>query len=319
MRTEIQKPEKHARYWGLPAICGGEVYEMVLCPTTGDSTMDPENLGRYFSPQTSKDNPEANQKHPYQLVIPLQSGGTCAAHCKFCTYGCRKPATVYASPQVIVSLLQAGVNFARNEGAIEKIEQLKFSLLKGGEISLHPRFEAVLEAIYRAFPTVQVKISSIGSSNLKFLERIIAYRRRLPEHQVTLQISVNATDENQRSWLVNKEGSRTIKLYSLGELADYARQWKASSTGRRVSLTFTLMDMTVCDASTLIKIFSLEDVVFRLRRMHPETDTNYHLCSISGKDYADLYWPLIKAGFKVILGNPTFDEIEHILTQGWVA
>jgi len=276
--------------------------------------MDPANLTSYFEPKSRNQNPEQNKDHPYQIVIPLQPGGACAANCVFCNYG-RKRQTPYATPETIVTLLRTGLRIALDEKLVEIPEQVKFSLLKGGEISLHPKFEAVLEAIYQGFPTVQVKISSIGAKNKDFLKRIIRYRRENPAHKLTLQISVNSTDEEQRVRLVNRKDSGAIQLYTLEDLSGYAPLWKEVSGGRCLSLTFTLMHDTVCDPEVLKVSFFSDEVVFRMRRMHPATGSN--LVTIKRQDYETIYKHLANVGFIVIIGNPCYDELEHYLIQGW--
>ncbi len=47
--------KKKGRYWGLFARDGKDRYEMVLCPTSGDSVKNPKNLEKYFDPRTEQD------------------------------------------------------------------------------------------------------------------------------------------------------------------------------------------------------------------------------------------------------------------------
>lgn len=315
METKIKNVKNYGPYWGYRIVCDAKEFELVICPTHDNSVTALENLDKYYAPQLRKENPPPHPEHPYQIVIPLQPGGTCFGHCKFCNYSRQKPPLPYASPEAIVALLKTGIKIALENKIVKAEKELKFSLLKGGEISLHPNFEKVLTAIYQEFPDVQVKMSSIGSKNLNFLPRIIEYRRQHPNHKTTLQISVNSTDEEQRHKLVNKLNSKAIKLYTLHKLSFYAKKWIAVSFGRRLSLTFTLMDETICNPEILIRIFSPKDVVIRLRRMNPKT--GHSLFTISKEDYKKISSVLVKTGFTVINGNPTYDEIEHYLVQGW--
>lgn len=308
---------RYHNFFGFRVSCNGGEYEIVICPTNGISVMDPANLCRLYQPERREDNPEPNSQHPWQIVVPLQPFGTCCCHCRFCGYSRNKPVWLYATPEVELAILTYARDYAMAEGLVSNPAQVKFSLLKGGEISLHAGFENVLDAIYQTFPENWLKVSSIGSNNLNFFERLILYQSRHPQQRICLQLSVNSTDQDQRLWLVNKEDGNGIRLYDLAEIAAFAKKWKQLSFGHRcVTLTFTLMDSTARDPQALIKAFpDKESVVFRLRKMHNESGDDLQPISYHG--YEKLYLALKTAGYRVILGNPTYDEVEHHLKPGW--
>jgi len=291
----------------------GESYEIVICPTSNNSVMQPQNLLKYYAPKTIDDNPPQNPEHPWQIVVPIQSDGSCAANCSFCRYGQQTP-TPYTSPKDIVGLLTIGMNIALDRGLVEDKDKLKLSLLKGGDVSLHPNFENVVRAIANSFPNNFLKLSSVASSQLGFFgnmtQLIIELRNKSPNFSIALQISANSTNEVQRLETVNG-GSNSIRLYTLEEIQTFASFWR-KTTDRRLTITFTLHEGTIFDPNTIMEKFNPADVVIKMRRIHPFTGMG--LNQFSQKKYFRAYLTLVENGFNVIAGNPSYSELRHKLS-----
>lgn len=276
--------------------------------------MDPRNLDRFFSPETTVQDPPRNPNHPYQVVIPIQSEGSCVARCVFCNYGRQDPKP-YISPEDAIDLLSTGVDISISSGLVGHPEQLKLSLLKGGDISFYREFKSLLYAIAESYPRNLLKISTIASSKFDFFDHLSEMARRLREenegYRLSLQISANSTDESQRTRIVNGGQLGPIRLYNMGEINEFSGRW-VGITGRLPTITFTLFKDTIFDPYTIESVLDPNSVVLKMRRMHPETGMG--LETISLERYSEAYHELTERGFKVIIGNPSSSELNHRLT-----
>ncbi len=305
--TRILSVDECSTYLECLVEADGQRFEVVVCPTSDSSVMNADGVNRFYAPQSVEENPPQNPNHPYQVVVPVQPEGSCVAKCTFCPYG-SVDSRPYASAETIIDLLTAGRDIALQHGVVNSESSLKFSLLKGGDISFNRNIGNVIAAIASRFPSNTLKLSSIGARNTGFLERLLDARASLGDYQISLQLSVNSTDEAQRHEIVNGGQSGNIHLYNLADINQFASSWR-QYLGRRVTTTFTLQDHSIFDVAEIRNHLSPDNAVIKLRRLHPSTGR-----PIGEERYRKIHQTLTEAGYTVIVGNPTYSELAHKLT-----
>jgi len=129
-----------------------------------------------------------------------------------------------------------------------------------------------------------------------------------------LQLSINSTDEEQRSKLF-----RGCSL-SLEEISEIARELPMPK-GRKYTLNFPVTDTTILDPKELSRLFDKDKFIVKITPIHETNEANENgINTPEGYYKYDVYrqfeQPLLEEGWQVIVFIPSKEEDEDRITCG---
>lgn len=259
----------------------------------------------------------------YKLVVTISTQKGCPMNCMFCD--CPK--------------VKFGGNISREELAEEVENAIKFSgckhtsrfnlhMARMGEPSFNSKniFEFLREdlvnivnnhmsadAIHPVFTTMLP--SGLGKKKLKeILMEFCSIKNNEYAGEAGLQLSINSTDEAQRSMLFRN------RSLSLAEISEIARDLPMP-VGRKYTLNFPVTKETILDPATLDSLFDKEKFIVKITPIHETNEAKDNgLETVEGYYTYDVYkqfeQPLLDAGWDVIVFVPSKEEDEDRITCG---
>lgn len=154
--------------------------------------------------------------------------------------------------------------------------------------------------------------------NLKpLLPRLLRWckiKNEVYKGEAGLQLSINSTDEKQRSDLFR---GRSLSLQEISEIAKQLPM----PVGRKYTLNFPVTKKTILDPKELSRLFDKEKFIVKITPIHEtveaienglQTDTGYYSYDV----YEQFEQPLLEEGWQVIVFIPSKEEDEDRITCG---
>lgn len=250
-------------------------------------------------------------------TISTQKG--CPMHCKFCDvpkfrfYG---NASIEDMERQIRTIIEGesiketdrfNVHFARMGEPTWNENVLAFGLaLKG----IAKSAGLVAKTIH---PVVSTMLPKANSKLGNFLQIWCSIKNEFYNGEAGLQLSINSTDDGQRSELFS---SRSLSLTEISRLADKLPM----PVGRKYTLNFPVTAQTILDARKLSELFDKDKFIVKITPIHETTSAIESGLQITGYTDYDVYrhfeQPLLEEGWDVIVFVPSKEEDSDRITCG---
>lgn len=250
-------------------------------------------------------------------TISTQKG--CPMHCKFCDvpkFGFYGNASIEDMERQIRTIIEGesiketdrfNVHFARMGEPTWNENVLAFGLaLKG----IAKSAGLVAKTIH---PVVSTMLPKANSKLGNFLQIWCSIKNEFYNGEVGLQLSINSTDDGQRSELFS---SRSLSLTEISRLADKLPM----PVGRKYTLNFPVTAQTILDARKLSELFDKDKFIVKITPIHETTSAIESGLQITGYTDYDVYrhfeQPLLEEGWDVIVFVPSKEEDSDRITCG---
>lgn len=250
-------------------------------------------------------------------TISTQKG--CPMHCKFCDvpkFGFYGNASIEDMERQIRTIIEGesiketdrfNVHFARMGEPTWNENVLAFGLaLKG----IAKSAGLVAKTIH---PVVSTMLPKANSKLGNFLQVWCSIKNEFYNGEAGLQLSINSTDDGQRSELFS---SRSLSLTEISRLADKLPM----PVGRKYTLNFPVTAQTILDARKLSELFDKDKFIVKITPIHETTSAIESGLQITGYTDYDVYrhfeQPLLEEGWDVIVFVPSKEEDSDRITCG---
>lgn len=250
-------------------------------------------------------------------TISTQKG--CPMHCKFCDvpkFGFYGNASIEDMERQIRTIIEGesiketdrfNVHFARMGEPTWNENVLAFGLaLKG----IAKSAGLVAKTIH---PVVSTMLPKANSKLGNFLQIWCSIKNEFYNREAGLQLSINSTDDGQRSELFS---SRSLSLTEISRLADKLPM----PVGRKYTLNFPVTAQTILDARKLSELFDKDKFIVKITPIHETTSAIESGLQITGYTDYDVYrhfeQPLLEEGWDVIVFVPSKEEDSDRITCG---
>lgn len=250
-------------------------------------------------------------------TISTQKG--CPMHCKFCDvpkFGFYGNASIEDMERQIPTIIEGesiketdrfNVHFARMGEPTWNENVLAFGLaLKG----IAKSAGLVAKTIH---PVVSTMLPKANSKLGNFLQIWCSIKNEFYNGEAGLQLSINSTDDGQRSELFS---SRSLSLTEISRLADKLPM----PVGRKYTLNFPVTAQTILDARKLSELFDKDKFIVKITPIHETTSAIESGLQITGYTDYDVYrhfeQPLLEEGWDVIVFVPSKEEDSDRITCG---
>ena len=249
--------------------------------------------------------------------VATQKG--CPMHCKFCDvpkFGFYGNASIEDMERQIRTIIEGesiketdrfNVHFARMGEPTWNENVLAFGLaLKG----IAKSAGLVAKTIH---PVVSTMLPKANSKLGNFLQIWCSIKNEFYNGEAGLQLSINSTDDGQRSELFS---SRSLSLTEISRLADKLPM----PVGRKYTLNFPVTAQTILDARKLSELFDKDKFIVKITPIHETTSAIESGLQITGYTDYDVYrhfeQPLLEEGWDVIVFVPSKEEDSDRITCG---
>lgn len=243
-------------------------------------------------------------------TISTQKG--CPMHCKFCDvpkFGFYGNASIEDMERQIRTIIEGesiketdrfNVHFARMGEPTWNENVLAFGLaLKG----IAKSAGLVAKTIH---PVVSTMLPKANSKLGNFLQIWCSIKNEFYNGEAGLQLSINSTDDGQRS----------LSLTEISRLADKLPM----PVGRKYTLNFPVTAQTILDARKLSELFDKDKFIVKITPIHETTSAIESGLQITGYTDYDVYrhfeQPLLEEGWDVIVFVPSKEEDSDRITCG---
>lgn len=250
-------------------------------------------------------------------TISTQKG--CPMHCKFCDvpkFGFYGNASIEDMERQIRTIIEGesiketdrfNVHFARMGEPTWNENVLAFGLaLKG----IAKSAGLVAKTIH---PVVSTMLPKANSKLGNFLQIWCSIKNEFYNGEAGLQLSINSTDDGQRSELFS---SRSLSLTEISRLADKLPM----PVGRKYTLNFPVTAQTILDARKSSELFDKDKFIVKITPIHETTSAIESGLQITGYTDYDVYrhfeQPLLEEGWDVIVFVPSKEEDSDRITCG---
>lgn len=248
-------------------------------------------------------------------VITISTQYGCSMGCKICDVpivGPGKNATLRDLERQVL----AGIYL---HPEVKSTERLNIHFARMGEPTWNPNvldatkwFKTHLDHEFKIHPVVSTMMPR-GNIWLKtFIHTWMRMKNRLLDGNAGLQISVNSTNEEERSHMFN---GNACTLEQVGKIME-----GIIPRGRKITLNFAVADWEI-DPEILLKHFHPDDYIIKLTPMH-ETDTALGNEIMTPGDYTTMYpyeeheRQLKAAGYDVLVFIASAEEDQSRITCG---
>lgn len=259
----------------------------------------------------------------YKLVVTISTQKGCPMNCMFCDC----PKVQFLGNASVAELCEEVENAIRFSGCTYT-DRFNLHLARMGEPSFNARnvFSFLLyhfrdivnrhmraEAIHPVFTTMLPK--ALGKDKLQdILQEFCNIKNAIYGGEAGLQLSINSTDEQQRSELF-----RGCSL-SLEEISEIARSLPAP-VGRKYTLNFPVTDKTILDPKELSRLFDKDRFIVKITPIHETEEARANdIGTPDGYYKYDVYrqfeQPLLEEGWQVIVFVPSKEEDDDRITCG---
>ncbi len=282
---KIQTTFKHFHRLSEPAIKSANA--------AGDITVTEHlatgKLGSVVQPVTCTLYPRNRGTGEYLFELSPQLG--CVAKCNFCGCG---PLRGNLSPEEVVEEIQI-LKFDAIENGIE-IKNPKVSFADGGELLMNPQCAEILDAVCAEAPGADIKISSV-MPDFPVIRRNL---KKIIGRDVAMQISVVQT--------------AGVRQFPFEDIRKFAEEYTLNHPrNRKITLTFTLTNDTVCLPSEINSALPPDLFIIRLHPYRPNGRNLQTIDPVKNRSLAEEFRSL---GYKVILEEYDQFELAQLITGG---
>lgn len=240
-------------------------------------------------------------------TISTQKG--CPMHCKFCDvpkFGFYGNASIEDMERQIRTIIE-GESIKETDRFNVHFARMAFGLaLKG----IAKSAGLVAKTIH---PVVSTMLPKANSKLGNFLQIWCSIKNEFYNGEAGLQLSINSTDDGQRSELFS---SRSLSLTEISRLADKLPM----PVGRKYTLNFPVTAQTILDARKLSELFDKDKFIVKITPIHETTSAIESGLQITGYTDYDVYrhfeQPLLEEGWDVIVFVPSKEEDSDRITCG---
>lgn len=257
----------------------------------------------------------------YKMVCTISTQKGCVENCRFCD--CPK---VRFTGNVSEDELAYEVETVLKDNCeLDHTERFNLHFARMGEptwnravLSFTENRLRDLVGKYIKADTVHPVVSTMLPSNNKDLEAFLMEWCRLKNEvyngEAGLQLSINSTDEAQRSWLFK---GMSMKLEDISALAKKFPK----PVGRKYTLNFPVTKDTILDAKKLSSLFDKENFIVKITPIHEtkaavENEYYDHSTYADYDVYKKFEQPLLEEGWDVIVFIPSEEEDADRITCG---
>ena len=258
-----------------------------------------------------------------KMVVTISTQKGCPMNCMFCDC----PKVKFGGNISRVELAEE-VTQAINFSGCKYTERFNLHLARMGEPSLNARnvldflkydlrglVNNMMKAdtIHPVFTTMLP--NGLGKEKLRsILQEFCGIKNEDYDGEAGLQLSINSTDEEQRSQLFRR---CSLTLKEISEIAAILPMPK----GRKYTLNFPVTDKTTLDPKELSRLFDKEKFIVKITPIHETHEANKNgINTPEGYYKYDVYrqfeQPLIDEGWQVIVFIPSKEEDEDRITCG---
>ena len=250
-------------------------------------------------------------------TISTQKG--CPMHCKFCDvpkFGFYGNASIEDMERQIRTIIEGE--------SIKETDRFKVHFARMGEPTWNENvlaFGLALKGIAKSaglvaktiHPVVSTMLPKANSKLGNFLQIWCSIKNEFYNGEAGLQLSINSTDDGQRSELFS---SRSLSLTEISRLADKLPM----PVGRKYTLNFPVTAQTILDARKLSELFDKDKFIVKITPIHETTSAIESGLQITGYTDYDVYrhfeQPLLEEGWDVIVFVPSKEEDSDRITCG---
>jgi len=215
-------------------------------------------------------------------VITISTQYGCSMGCAFCDVPNVGPGKNATENDLIKQVLTG----LKLHPEVEFSKRLNIHFARMGEPTWNPNvleagkwFKTHLDSEFHVHPVVSTMMPKNNIWLRTFIHTWMRMKNRLFKGEAGLQISINSTDESERSKMFNGNG---CTLKEIGKIME-----GIIPSGRKITLNFALADYTI-DPAILREYFDPDDYVIKLTPMH-KTKTAVANCIKTGGDYTTMY------------------------------
>lgn len=250
-------------------------------------------------------------------TISTQKG--CPMHCKFCDvpkFGFYGNASIEDMERQIRTIIEGE--------SIKETDRFNVHFARMGEPTWNENvlaFGLALKGIAKSaglvakttHPVVSTMLPKANSKLGNFLQIWCSIKNEFYNGEAGLQLSINSTDDGQRSELFS---SRSLSLTEISRLADKLPM----PVGRKYTLNFPVTAQTILDARKLSELFDKDKFIVKITPIHETTSAIESGLQITGYTDYDVYrhfeQPLLEEGWDVIVFVPSKEEDSDRITCG---
>lgn len=255
-----------------------------------------------------------------KLVVTISTQKGCPMSCMFCD--CPK---VKFAGNITREELAEEVSNAIDHSGCKHTKRFNLHLARMGEPALNSHnvltfikddlrdlvnSKIKADVIHPVFTTMMPKFLPMERILLDFCK----IKNEDYDGEAGLQLSINSTDEKQRSELFRG------RSMSLEEISEICRKLPIPK-GRKYTLNFPVTDKTIIDPKELSRLFDKEKFIVKITPIHETNEANANGISTPEGYYKyDVYrqfeQPLLDEGWEVIVFIPSKEEDEDRITCG---
>lgn len=258
-----------------------------------------------------------------KMVVTISTQKGCPMKCRFCD--CPK---VTFGGNATRKELAFEVEHAIKASACKHTRRFNLHLARMGEPALNARnvldflrddlrrivnSNMDADVIHPVFTTMMPR--SIGKENLaQVIDEFCRIKNDFYNGEAGLQLSINSTDDGQRSNLFN---GKSLSLVDIAMIAAYLPKPR----GRKYTLNFPVSDETEIDAQKLSNLFEKDKFIVKITPIHETNEAKVNGITTSGgydtySVYKKFEKPLVREGWDVIVFIPSKEEDEDRITCG---
>jgi 23S rRNA (adenine2503-C2)-methyltransferase len=247
-------------------------------------------------------------------VITISTQYGCSMGCNFCDV----PKVGTGKNATFNDLIRQVLEGIKLHPEVEFTKRLNIHFARMGEPTWNPEvldatkwFKTHIDPEYKIHPVVSTIMPKRNIWLKTFIHTWMRIKNRLLKGNAGLQISVNSTNELQRTEMFN--GS-ALTLREISSIMD-----GIIPNGRKITLNFALADTYEIDPGILLQYFSPDDFLVKITPIHAtETCEANGIITTDGYDYYSVYsgpeQALKKAGYDVIVFVPSKEEDDSRIT-----
>lgn len=195
-------------------------------------------------------------------VVTISTQYGCSMGCKFCDVPKVGPGKNATMNDLVKQVLTA----IKLHPEVQTTKRLNIHFARMGEPTWNPNvldatkwFKAHIDPEYQIHPVVSTMMPKRNEWLKTFIHTWMRMKNRLLQGEAGLQISVNSTDENERSDMFS---GNAHTLENIARIMD-----GIIPTGRKITLNFALAGYEI-DPAKLLKYFDPDDYIIKLTPMH---------------------------------------------------
>lgn len=233
-------------------------------------------------------------------VITISSQYGCSMNCKFCDVP-KVGSGVNATFNDLIKQVLTGLKL---HPEVEFTKRLNIHFARMGEPTFNPEvldatkwLKEHIDSEYRIHPVVSTMMPKHNIWLKTFIHTWMRIKNRLLRGEAGLQLSINSTDEIERSQMFN---SNSLTLKQISKIME-----GIIPNGRKITLNFALANYKI-EPKTLLEYFNPDDYLIKITPMHKTQTAIEHNVKTEGdyttfEPYRETEKSLKEAGYDVLV------------------